>query len=764
MTSKITKALIMIAGILALSVGAGYGLLWANLPQLDGNVVIQGPEQPAHLDRDSFGTAVIRASSRTDAAFALGYAHGQDRFFQMDLLRRNAAGELAELFGEDALAIDKKHRFHQFRKRARLALAQLTDKQRTLLGQYARGVNAALDAQQVRSFEYLLSGTSPAPWQPEDSFLVIYSMYLDLQNGTVEREQVLERLRQAFGPQMTAFVTQTDPLQAALDNSHLPLTQIEIPPLDVPAVSLAAHQPIGEPKVYGSNNWAVTGQLTSSGHAMISNDMHLGLNVPVIWYRAQLNYPDHGQNIQVTGVSLPGTPTIVVGANGKIAWGFTNGYIDTADWVLLDDNTETVQVTETLKTPGNAVEYPVELSADGPVTRIGSARYALSWVAHQPYAVNLDLMALETASSVADGLATTRSTGIPVQNMLITDSQGNAAWRLTGAIPARAAPQQNPVTASAYPATLWEERAEQVPVVENPAHQRLWSANSRVVSAGDDARFGDGGYAIASRAVQIRDKLMARQQFNESDFFQMQLDNEAQFMARWQALLLSQLALHPQHFQDDIRYLKQWQRCACAESVGYTLTRAFRDRLLDTVFAPLQHLLSAEGLSLKPIKDNLEPAIWQLLKEEPASWLPAGEKDWATLLINVYTDAKEALFKRYSPDQKLAELNWGRVNTLAIQHPFAKTMPQLGWLLNMPEIQGFGGRYEPAVQTRAFGASERFVVQPGREDDGILTIPGGQSANPLSPFYRAGFDDYAFHRKTPLLPGDIQYRLTLIPQ
>ncbi|QUJ66595.1 penicillin acylase family protein [Photobacterium sp. GJ3] len=503
--------------------------------------------------------------------------------------------------------------------------------------------------------------------------------------------------------------------------------------------------------------------MTQSGHAMLSNDMHLNLNVPVIWYRAQLNFPSQNGPVQVTGVSLPGMPVIVAGTNRHIAWGFTNGYIDTADWVLLDNTTKTEQVIEKLKTPEKTIDYPIDSSSYGPVTQIGSKRYALSWVAHESYAVNLELMSLETASSVADGLTKTRNTGIPVQNMLITDRQGNAAWRLTGAIPARDNPQQSPVTVREYPTSQWEERAKNVPVVTNPEHQRLWSANNRVLSAKDNTRFGNGGYAIASRAIQIRDKLMARQQFDESDFFQMQLDNKALFMTRWHSLLLSQLELHPERFQEDIRHLKQWQECACATSVGYTLASAFRSHLIDAVFAPLQHQLSAEGLSLKPLKDNLEPAIWQLLKEEPTSWLPTGEKDWASLLINVYVKSREALFKEHSPDKNLAELNWGKVNTLAIQHPFSAKVPQLGWLLNMPKVEGFGGRYEPAVQTQRFGASERFVVQPGREEHGILTIPGGQSANPLSPFFHAGFNDYANHRHTPLLPGDIQYRLTLAP-
>ncbi|QUJ66594.1 penicillin acylase family protein [Photobacterium sp. GJ3] len=230
MKFKLKTTLITSAGILTLSIGTGYGLLWANLPQLEGEILLQGPEHATSLERDALGTAVIHATNRNDAAFTLGYAHAQDRFFQMDLLRRNAAGELAELFGEGALELDKKHRFHQFRKRAQHALTQLSSQHLAMLEQYTKGVNAALKAQRIKSFEYLLSGTAPSPWKAEDCFLVIYSMYLDLQANTVQREKVLERLRQSFGPQMTAFVTQTNPLQAAIDDSFLPLTHIDIPP------------------------------------------------------------------------------------------------------------------------------------------------------------------------------------------------------------------------------------------------------------------------------------------------------------------------------------------------------------------------------------------------------------------------------------------------------------------------------------------------------------------------------------------------------
>ncbi|MCL2913792.1 penicillin acylase family protein [Shewanella corallii] len=762
--NKIIKGLALGTGVLALAGATVYGLMWANLPSLDGKLQVEGPRDTITLSRDDLGNAIIHASDRADAAFALGFAHGQDRFFQMDLLRRNAAGELAALFGDAALPLDKKHRFHQFRKRATMALEQLDPEQREILRQYTLGVNTALDAQQVKSFEYLLTNTTPEPWRPEDSLLAIYSMYLDLQAGTVEREKVLTYIQQSLGQPMVDFITQTDPLQAALDGSTLPLDNLAIPALPDALMQTSVHTFIEQDEVVGSNNWAVTGELTKSGHAMLSDDMHLGLNVPVIWYRTQLNYQSNGNDIQVTGVSLPGAPAIVVGTNNHIAWGFTNGYIDTADWVALDSNTQLTTETEQLKSTSGIHEHQMITSEYGPVTKIGDAQYALSWVAHQPYAVNMELMALETANTVDAGLLATQRAGIPVQNMLIVDRQGNAAWRLTGAVPARDNPSSLPVSASDYPSSQWQSQAGDVPVVKNPDHHRLWSANSRVVSAADDKRFGNGGYAIGSRSVQIRDNLMAGDSFNEADFMAMQLDNRAIFMSRWHALLLATLNTQPQQFADDIRELEQWQACACSESVGYTLVSHFRSQLFDAVFAPIQTQLNRENMSLRRLKRDLEPAVWQLLEQQPQDWLPTEHQDWQSWMLAIYSDSKAELLAKYSDKGRLTDLNWGKVNALKIQHPFSRQIPQLSWLLDMPSVTGFGGRFEPAVQTTTFGASQRFIVQPGREQDGIMSIPGGQSGNPVSRFYRKGFSDYANHRGTPLLPGAAVHTITIQPQ
>ncbi|MBV7316569.1 penicillin acylase family protein [Shewanella sp. NIFS-20-20] len=763
------KIIAVMASLIALGMALLYGLLYASLPQLDGELTMPGAtlSAPTRLERDALGSAIITANNRSDAAFALGFAHGQDRFFQMDLLRRNAAGELAELFGDGALALDKSHRFHQFRQRARLAVSQLPSIQAHILNAYSAGVNAALSQQTINSFEYWLSSNTLAPWQPEDSLLVIYSMYLDLQSATLEREQVLEYIKRSLGDDMVAFISQNDRYQAALDGSELTIDTMAVPALPVALTPYAqsASLHIGDADVVGSNNWAVTGSLTASGHAMLSDDMHLGLAVPVIWYRAQLNYRDaQQQGVQVTGVSLPGAPAIVVGTNNQVAWGFTNAYIDTADWVALAPTDKTQTLTEVIYSKDQPHELAIEMSRYGPVTQVDGVKYALAWVGHQSYAVDMDLIELETASDVDSALALSAETGIPVQNMLVTDSQGNAAWRLTGAISSRDNPNITSQQPQQFQAHAWLSPATDIPVVKNPQQHRLWSANSRVLSTQDHLRFGDGGYAIGSRSSQIKDNLMAHQQFDETEFLTMQLDNRAIFMRRWHSLLTASLATDINQYHQDLDWLRNWGECACSDSVGYSLVTAFRNQLLDDTFAPLEHHLANQDLSLRRVKSGLETAFWQLLSRDNSQWLPQIPTERTAFILASYQQAKAKLLKQHSPSGQLQDLAWGRVNALTISHPFSRQIPGLAPVLDMPSVAGFGGRFEPAVQAPRFGASQRFIVQPGREQDGILTLPGGQSGHPLSAYYRAGFDDYANHQATPLLPTAPRHTLHLKPE
>lgn len=757
---KVIKRLLLVVVVLALAGTAiVYGVLTLSLPTLDGKGRSDAVTQPVKVARDTLGQAVITAATRHEAAYGLGYAHGQDRFFQMDLLRRNAAGELSELFGKAALALDKKMRFHQLRKRSQAILKTLPEADKQLLKSYAQGVNEGLAQVGYPSFEYLLTGAEQQPWQSEDSLLVIFSMYLDLQTATFERDQALIQIQQQYGAKMVEFLTQPSQYQAALDGSVLtPYTQT-IPQL--PTQSLAAIKTITANLEVGSNNWAVTADLTNTQAAMLSDDMHLSMAVPVIWYRAQLNYTHDNQAYQVTGVSLPGAPAIVVGSNNKIAWGFTNGYIDTADWVALTDSSKTWQVNEVIALPnGNSETYPLTLSEYGPVKYINNQPHALSWAAHQPYAVDMQLLQLEQAETVDDALNIASNVGIPVQNLMVVDSQGSAAWKHMGGIPARTAPSELAINENEYSAT-WQQNEVIRPFVKNPQSGRLWTGNSRVVSAEDNARFGNGGYALGARATQIRDRLFEKQRFNESDFYQLQLDNQARFLMPWHALLLEQLKKQPARYKDHINALENWQQCACPQSIGYTLVKTYRDELINILFSSIETTLNQQDGTLKYVKRDLEPAVWQLIKAQPTSWVNPQFTNWEQQLQGAFEQTLTQLTAKFGSNMQ--NWQWGKVNELTIEHPFAKQIPILSKLLNMPTAPGFGDSYMPAVQKRGFGASQRFIAQPGHLESAILTVPGGQSGHPLSEFYRAGFDEYVEGKHTPLLPQTFMHQIEIVP-
>ncbi|TMN87192.1 penicillin acylase family protein [Pseudoalteromonas phenolica] len=750
--------------ILILILTAGlYGLLSLSLPALDGKGTSDVISKPVILARDSLGQAVITANTRQDAAYALGFAHGQDRFFQMDLLRRNAAGELSELFGKGALELDKKMRFHQLRARSQEILKLLPEADQQLLATYTQGVNEGRNQAGIASFEYLLSGAQAKPWLSEDSLLVIFSMYLDLQAGTYFRDEALIHLDKLYGEQLREFILQPSQYQAALDGSKLPQARVAIPELiSRDAISQVTH--IKEQDHYGSNNWAVTGALTKTGKAMLSDDMHLGLNVPSIWYRAQLNYRHQGEKYQVTGVTLPGTPAVVVGSNDHIAWGFTNGYLDTADWIALTAKDKTWQVNERIALPnGEHAVYELTMSDYGPVKEIQGQQYALSWVAHQSYAVNLELLRFERTKSVEEAVGLAPHVGIPVQNLMVVDDQGNAAWKPMGAVPARTNPADIAQSSEHY-AKLWQFNEVQRPQVVNPQSGKLWTGNSRVVSAVAHQRFGDGGYALGARSAQIRDRLLEKSQFSEKDFYAIQLDNEARFLMPWHKQLSSLLRQDTEtqfKYQIDLSWLDDWQQCACAESVGYTLVRYYRDSLIDTVFVSVERNMKKSGSSLSALKNYLEPALWQLLNTQPESWLH-GHDNWQALQIAAYEQAKQKLAAEFGPN--MAAWTWGEVNALQIQHPFSKQLPILSHFLNMPKYDGFGDSYMPAVQRPEFGASQRFIVQPGELEKAIMTVAGGQSGHPLSPFYRSGFEEYAQGENTPLLPQVLTHEITFTPQ
>ena len=786
-----------VAAILVLAaIGTVYGLLHGSLPQLDGELRAAGLSAPVHIARDALGVPTIEASGRADLAYGTGFAHGQDRFFQMDLARRLAAGELAELFGAVLFDRHRATRLFRFRSVARAVLAGATPAQRAVLEAYTRGVNAGIASLHVRPWEYLLLGAAPVPWRSEDSVLVEHAMWWDLQVSGLRREKLRQEINARLGgPQcaggwkcVLGFLypagTSWDAPAAAgsVAASAAPVPDASV--LDVrdavaaPPLARAVRTP-----AVGSNSWAVAGTLTASGAALIANDMHLGQRVPATWYHLRMRLPAHGNDagLDLTGVTLPGAPLLVAGSNGHIAWGFTNSY---GNWLDLtpaacgaagEDGSAPqpaaplrVVHEEIMVRGAPSVRLDIESGPSGVLWRRdpGTQRcWFVSWLAQLPEATNLNLMELERVTSVAEALALAPLIGIPHQNVVLGDREGHIAWTIFGRIPADTG------SARARAGGPWTAAAEHPRIVDPPLG-RLWTANARVATdprqlqliAGDLASLG-AEYDLGARAGQIRDDLMAlRGPVTATDMLHIQLDDRAVFLGRWQALLLRVLdeqALQGAPRRAEFRGLvERWKAQASVDSVGYRLVRVYHDHTQQAVWDMLLAALRipADETSWPPAQ--FEGPLWQLVSDQPLHLLARDYGDWRQFLL-AQVDATIAELAAVCP--QLARCSWGAGNVAHIRHPLSRALPWAAALLDMPVLELPGDHDMPRVQDGAVGQSERFAVSPGHEEQGYLHIPGGQSGHPLSPFYRAGFMQWARGEPLPFQPGPAQHTLTLAP-
>ena len=779
--------------LVLLLAGGLYVTLRGSLPEYDG--IIHAPlSAPVTVERDSLGSVTLRSENRKDLVWALGYVHAQERFFQMDLMRRQAAGELAELFGPAALQADREARKHLMRARAWAILAELPDEQRKLLAAYRDGVNNGLAALTTRPFSYLLIRAEPVAWREEDTILVVGAMYFTLKEASDSRELAFSTMRAALPEAAYRFLTASGgewdaPLVgAALQWPEPPSAdELDLRKLDP---SLAPSRDARSPDEYsddvpGSNSFAVAGEL-ADGPALVANDMHLELNVPSIWFRTRFIYPDSSNpelSHDVAGVSLPGTPAITVGSNRRIAWSFTNSYGDFIDWVRIirdpEDASRYRSATgwkpikvrkETLKVRDAADEMlDVYETEWGPIMANDhdGVPLALSWTAHRRGAINITLNELEQAENVEEAILIAQKAGIPAQNFIVGDREGRTAWTIAGRIPARKDGYDPMLPADwSKPNAGWRGwlEPELYPVIIDPPSKRLWTANARTVDDPMLYQLGDGGYDLGARAKQIRDGLYERDSFTPAEMLAIQLDDRALFLSRWRELLeatLTRAGAAP--WRDEMQQaMNDWDGHASTQSVAYRLVRAFRQEVVNSVLEGFEAAVrrSHPNFTL-PTLGQAEHAVWKLIEQQPQHLLLSVYSNWDDLLT---TCAKRVAERMQRQPGGIAARNWGERNTARILHPLSQALPVFAakWL-DMPKDPLPGDNKMPRVQSPEFGASNRFVVAPGDEERGYFEMPGGQSGHPLSPYYGSGHADWVAGKPAPFLPGPPEHTLYLRP-
>ncbi len=835
MFKRVFKLGLVLLGLLLL---AALGLsFWAyrqisgSLPQLDGEIQVTRISAPVMIERDSLGIPTIRAKDRIDLAYATGFAHGQDRFFQMDLLRRNAAGELAELIGPPLVEQDRQMRFHRFRSIAHQKITNENSEDRewlSIVESYTEGVNAGLNSLKKPPFEYLVLRSTPQPWKPEDSLLVMYSMFLDLQGDQFEAEVFRGVLHDSVPEEMYEFLmargNQWDaPMQGeALEVPAIPGPDVmdvrkfdqepsqapDAEPRELPKAAgllpqgLPAFQPDALKTAFsfpnrddrffegyqlGSNNWAVSGKHTADGRALVADDMHLGIRVPHVWYRASFVWQDESQTEhRITGVTLPGTPAMVVGSNGHIAWGFTNTEGDWLDAVIIDVD------------PNNADQY---LTPDGPkkfethqeVIKVKDAAdealdvvstiwgpiaqkdhkgrpLAAHWVAYDEEGANIGLMQIESIHSIEDALTQANLSGSPHQNFVVADSGGRIAWTILGRIPRRIGHDGRLPRSWADGSIRWDGYREpsEYPRIVDPEVGRIWSANARVAGGKDYEIIGDSGYDCGARQQQIRDRLLELDKATDADMLELQLDDRALFLEPWQKLLLS--VLDSQAAKDSAnptlvefrKYVADWSGHASVDSVSYRAVSKFRTDVIER----LDRLLGRPAAQADPKFTltnvrRIEGPFWKVVSERPAHFLDPDFESWDAWLL---ASADNVIDEATKDGRDLSQFTWGEINTTRIQHPLSQAIPAVAPWLDMPYVQMPGGWTDmPRIQTPRGGASQRMAVSPGKEEDGYMHMPCGQSGHPLSPHYADSHPAWVLGKASPFLPGPAIHTLTLKP-
>lgn len=778
-----------IFSILLVVVGMVYLAMRLSLADGETEATVVGLSAPVTVARDRFGVPAIAAQSKTDAIRALGYVTARDRLFQMDLLRRKSAGRLAEIFGEAALAHDKKQRVYGFEQVARRAVSQLPIDQVELLVAYAAGVNSAIDHMTVAPFEFLLLNYRPDRWRPEDSMLIVLDMFITL-NGSEAFERKRSVMAQGLPAEVYTFLTpSTDRYtQEVLDEETDAPAGYPVP-VDRLAELFSAgaseiHANLVQPNFVqaGSNAWAVSGNKTRDGRAILANDMHLGISVPNIWYRSQLQY----DNQLIAGVGLPGTPLMVAGATRYLAWGPTSLAADILDLVIIEVNPDnpaeyrtpdgwkrfgTRRETIAVK-GGSSQEVAVQTTIWGPVSAqpLMGQPVALHWTALDPDAVSLDLLNLDQMHSLQQGLDLINRTGGPPLNVLLADHSGEVGWTIMGRIPVRS----GPVAFDGSISYSWADGsvgwAGYIPPDELPrriGQDIVVNANNRSIEKNYPYTIGHT-FVSGYRAHRISERLHALGDINEADMLRLQLDTVSEFYRVYRDIALAVLTpdvLAERADRVALRdYLTAWDERAEPGSLGLALIKQFRDNLAQAVFEPLLHGVRALDDEFEYFWPYLDVPLQALIDTDDPRLLPGQQRysGWNAFLLAQLEKSAQELMRTYSIDS-LQELAWGKINVADYTHPLSQGIPGSGQFLDFPRDAVPGCGFCVRVDSSGGGASMRLVASPSNLEDGILHTPGGQSGHPLSAHYR---DQHTFWLKglpIPLLAELFEPELELVP-
>ena len=769
---RILLWLLSILVVLAVGVVAfAYFVAHSALPQLDGRLQIKGLSAAVKVTRDGHGVPAIEAATLEDLFLAQGYVTAQDRLWQMDIMRRFAAGELSEILGENTLNIDREQRILGLRAAAKKGLQTASPRDRANFEAYARGVNAFIESRgSSLPMEFRILGYRPRPWQPEDSIVIANQMVKDLNYYTFGDVLAREKILAKLGPELTADLyvnrswhdrpptvmredlndqqNQSDSDDDDDEDDSGPDTSVTQQRSTASEI-WAQHTPEA---VNGSNDWVVSGALTVTGKPLLSNDMHLGHNMPNLWYEAHLK----SGTLDVAGVTLPGVPYVIVGHNQRIAWGFTNVGPTVADAFVENFNAQGAYQTpqgwqqpehraEVIHIEGKPdVTVDVKITRHGPIvtdllpgeTRPVALRWTLYDGLHMPF---LDVNIAQNWEEFRKAFS---QLDAPGQNVVYADVDGNIGYQTTGRVPIRAAGDGSLPVSGADDAHEWTGYIpfDKLPSIYNPPSGVIATANGRITPDGYRNSISVE-WEAPWRTERIYHVLESGRKFAATDMLALENDIHSEndlFAAERFVYAVDHAAKPSARAKQAADLMRNWDGRMLGSLAAPTIAVGSAQELTRLLLEP--RLGSApEDPKAQEATLNWKTYQWQMqtvwlqnvLLHQPKRWLPEKYSNYDELL----TAAVEAAVNGPSAPKDLAAWHWGSVNAVEIDHPVLGKIPLVRRWAAPGVREQSGSGYTVKAVTRHHGPSERFTANLADLDQSTLNTVTGQGGNFLSPYY-----------------------------
>ncbi len=814
MTWMLRSAKLLLGLVVALALIVGVGALIYRhlaLPVTEGRLRIEGLHAALEVERDAHGIPTIRAANDEDAWFGLGFVHAQDRLWQLETHRRIAAGELAEAFGAAAVETDRFVRILGVRRRAEQQWQQASPAVRQMLVAYSAGINAYVRQHlRARPPEFLILGLQPQPWSPVDSIAWMTMMAWDLGGNwgsellrmRLAQRMPVERIQQLLPPYPGDKPLATADYRSLYAQLGLGAAATTASVAALPAIADGAVEGAG------SNNWVVAGTRSVTGRPLLANDPHLKLTAPALWYFARIEVP----GMRVAGATMPGLPTVVLGQNEHLAWGWTNTgpdvqdlYLERVDrgdprryetpggWASFESFEEVIQVRG-----GTPLRFTARRTRHGPVVSDlpgladgltglpganGVAPYALAlrWTALDlDAATTLDAgLGFNRARSIDEFLAVSTDYVAPMQSMVVADAQ-RIAMVAAGRVPRRK--PENDLRGLA-PAPGWDPRydwAGYVPAGETPRErdpQRGWiaTANQRIHGP-QYPHFITSEWMLPYRQQRIERLLAQRPLHTLDSLAAIQADVLSTATQRLLPWLRRARSEHPLA-EAARRELEGFEGTMAAERAAPLIFWAWVRQLTQGVFADdIGRELFERQLARRSFRDALEAVLdrndlgWCDAAATPVTETCAEQSDRA--LTRALADLQE----RYGSDVSL--WHWGDAHVARAEHrPFSRVSELAPWFelrapaggdtftVNVARVSLRPDPHTGELFLDEHGPSLRALYDLANRRRSRVMLGGGQSGLPFSASYRSLLEPWSRGEYLPLW-GDGQRgeRLRLEPQ